>query len=161
MSDGYEVVGAYGEIVWARMHGLPDPEQFGDGGDGGRDFLHQVRTDTGGVKPISVDIKTARKAYNLLVPVGDVRADVYVLAAYVETARQSPRIKFVGWELSSAITRAPSRKFHERGQLNHFISASALRPMNSLERRIVGHMTPKLTVDEASEIRQLRGHEWR
>ena len=107
MSDGYELVGAYGEIVWARMHGLPDPRLEQTGGDGGRDFIHRVCTDQGGTKPISVDVKTARKAFYLIVPVGQVRADVYVLAAYIEGAQSSPRIKFIGWPAQSS-TRQPA-----------------------------------------------------
>lgn len=140
LAEGREVIGAYGEIVWARSHGLPDPKWQDSGSDGGKDFMHRVHTDDGGTKRVRLDVKTSAKGDYLLVPVKQVRSDVYVLAHYVEPQEAyagCPRITFRGWALASDIRDAPTRRFHSQGPINHNIKAENLRPMKTLERRLV------------------------
>ena len=140
LTEGREVIGAYGEIVWARFHGLPDPKWQNSGSDGGKDFVHRVYTDGGGIKPVRVDVKTSQKGDYLLVPVGQIRSDVYVLAHYIqppEAYAGCPRITFRGWALASDVRDAPTRRFHSQGPINHNIKAEDLRRMETLERRLV------------------------
>jgi len=89
------------------------------GGDRGIDFT---------VNEITVDVKTARKAYNLIVEVGKVHANIYVLA---QVNAGITGAELLGWAGSRDINSAPTRAFGH-GIVNHYILADKLRPIYDL-----------------------------
>ena len=126
--DDRHLPGMQGEFEFARLIGQMPRGVINPKGDGGFDFdvaLHY-----------SVDVKTARKAFNLLHPASDPVADIYVLAEYTEAmqlARQ--RANLVGWEWGRILARAPVRDFGY-GLLNNYIPRENLRPIDSLLQRL-------------------------
>lgn len=124
LSKDYELIGLLGELEFAKATGvMPDLERKLDG-DKGIDFVVPVR--------LSVDVKTARKAFNLIHEQGKPFADIYVLAQYEDDQN---RTKLLGWEFGSTLSRAPVKDFGY-GIINHYIPAENLRPMSALLGRI-------------------------
>lgn len=124
LSEGYEQIGLAGEVAFGMFSGLcPD---FSDrpGGDRGVDFVSSLR--------YTVDVKTARRANNLLHEAGKpIAADIYVLAEYDEG-----KAELVGWEWGRNLAKAPTRDFGH-GVVSHYIPREKLRPMSELARRLV------------------------
>ena len=116
LSEGYEAVGLAGEGVFAEQTGLVLDEADRPGGDAGYDFILDL----------TLDVKTARKPYNLIVEVGHVKADLYALARYVEDG-----VEWVGWAWGREVLAAPTRDFGY-GVLSHYVPAEDLRPMEPL-----------------------------
>lgn len=125
LSEGYEHVGIVGEFKFSRVYRLPFDWDRKPMGDGGVDFTIPLC--------FTVDVKTARKANHLLVEVGKVSADIYVLAQYIDP----DDAEFLGWEWASAVASAPTKTFGTSTIVNHYIHREKLRPMSSLDRRIV------------------------
>lgn len=126
LSDGYERVGLAGEIAFSKATGMACDLERRPGGDSGRDFRIYLSH--------SVDVKTARKPYNLLLEKGTEKlADIYVLARYHDDGE----VSFVGWEWGVKLARQPTKKFHDDGPENHYIPATELRPMDELWVRML------------------------
>ena len=123
LSDGYERVGLIGEAEFALRYGLKFDREVRPSGDRGVDFMVPML--------MSLDVKTARKPYNLIVEEGKVLADIYVLAGIDD----NDRVTFHGWEHRRVIAKAPVRDFGY-GVMNHYIAREKLRPMRELESRI-------------------------
>ena len=75
LSKNYEYLGLKGEAKFSEEFEIPMDNKLRPSGDGGRDFPSVLG---------NIDVKTARKAFNLLVEVGKVVSDVYVLAKYTD-----------------------------------------------------------------------------
>ncbi len=102
-------------------------------GDRGVDFRVFFQFD-GKIAAYPVDIKTARKAFNLIVESGKVDdRTIYVLAQYENAADNA---SLIGWEWGAAIKKAPVRDFGY-GILSHYIHRNSLRPMEELKQRLV------------------------
>ena len=126
LSDNYENVGIAGEFAFGQFCGLmPDLAEKPEG-DGGIDFVLPLL--------FSVDVKTARKAHNLIHEQGKPFADVFVLAEYFDATRTA---NLVGWEYGRKLAAAPVRDFGY-GVLNHYIPREQLREMAELAARIGG-----------------------
>lgn len=128
LSSDYEFVGVKGEYALAVRFGLSleSIKAVRVGGDGHIDF---------NVAGYSIDVKTARKPYNLLVEVGVPVADLIVLGRYTEGCS----VDLVGWEYSQTMLLCPTKDFGY-GINNYFLSASNIRPMKTLDvllRRVV------------------------
>lgn len=124
LSPGYENVGLAGEFAFGTFCGLmPDLAERPDG-DGGVDFRVPLM--------FSVDVKTARKAGNLIHEQGKPFADVFVLAEYFDATGTA---SLVGWEFGTKLAAAPVRDFGY-GILNHWIPRDELRPMADLASRL-------------------------
>jgi hypothetical protein len=124
LSENYEVVGLSGEFEFGRLVGLmPDLSQRPEG-DKGVDFIVSM--------PLSVDVKTARKALNLIHERGKPFADIYVLAEFDE---QRQRATIVGWAYGTTLKSAPSKDFGY-GVINHYIPRESLRPICELVNRL-------------------------
>jgi hypothetical protein len=119
LSDGYEEVGLAGEAAFAAATGLEIDTEDRPGGDAGRDFI----------LPLTIDVKTARKAFNLIVEVGHVNSDIYVLAEF-----KDGKAEMVGWAWGKELRSRPTRDFGH-GVNNHFIPREELRPMGPLLRK--------------------------
>jgi hypothetical protein len=123
LSDGFEFVGLTGEFEFGRLVGLmPDLERRA-GGDKGVDFVVTLR--------FTLDVKTARKAGNLIHEQGKPFADIYVLAEFMDSTN---RANVVGWEWGSILAKAPVKDFGY-GIRNHYIPRDRLRPMGELVAR--------------------------
>lgn len=131
LSKDYEKVGMWGEWEFGKWSGIMP--KLTAGGDGGYDFALPVT--------MKVDVKTSKRGDALLVEVGKVKADIYVLAKYEDTACQKdntantgfPSVTLVGWATAQellAVTPSPS----PRGIVNHAIAATSLRTMESLKK---------------------------
>ncbi len=125
LSDDYEMVGLAGETAFGRLSGrMPDLERRLEG-DKGVDFVVSLK--------FSVDVKTARKAFNLIHEQGKPIADIYVLAEYDDETKQA---RLIGWEWGLVLQRAPVKDFGY-GVHNHYIPASKLKPMQDLKERMI------------------------
>ena len=124
LSEGYEEVGLRGEVAFGQFCGqCPD---FADrpSGDKGVDFFVPLI--------YTIDVKTARKAANLIHEAGrPMPADIYVLAE----AADDGAVNLVGWEWRQRLEAAPQRDFG-KGIVNHFIPRDKLRSMDALAARL-------------------------
>jgi len=118
-----------GERAFAEWSGLLMDLESRAGGDAGIDFRAGAWT---------IDVKTAQRAYNLLLEVGKERAcaDILVLAQVCENPLGA---KLLGWATREEIVRAPARDFGYRVR-NHYIPQEELRPMSALEELLVGDL---------------------
>jgi len=118
LSEDYNIVGISGEAAFAEDFSLEVDKSIKPSGDNGIDFLLPLY--------FTVDVKTAKKAYNLLLEEGKVLSDIYVLADYNEGDTF-----LVGWEWGKVLKQAPTKDFGY-GVINHYIPAEELRPMREL-----------------------------
>ena len=92
LSEDYNVVGISGEAAFAEDFSLEVDKSIKPSGDNGIDFLLPLY--------FTVDVKTAKKAYNLLLEEGKVLSDIYVLADYNEGDTF-----LVGWEWGKILSK--------------------------------------------------------
>ena len=121
LGENHDLVGVSGEAIFAKYFGLKMNDENKPEGDDGIDFLLGLN--------FSVDVKTARKPFNLLLEVGKPVADIYVLADYNDG---DPYL--LGWEWGKNLENAPSKDFGY-GVINHYIPSEKLRSMNELLNR--------------------------
>lgn len=119
LSADYEFVGLAGELAFSELFDMPIDLRSLAAGDKGVDFNTRVGT---------VDVKTARKAYNMIVEKGKIIADIYVLASYDGKDKAA---ELLGWEYGEAIKTWPVKDFGY-GIFNHYKHVSALKPMSDL-----------------------------
>ena len=81
----------------------------------------------------TIDVKTAKKAYNLLLEEGKVLSDIYVLADY-----NGGDTFLVGWEWGKILKQAPTKDFGY-GVINHYIASEELRPMRELYNKSLNY----------------------
>ena len=123
LSKDYEYIGLKGEEKFAEEFNLVLDGELKPGGDKGHDFSSSLG---------AIDIKTARKAYNLIVEEGKVRADVYVLAQYED---YTDSVKLLGWASKDEVLEAPVRDFGY-GIMNHYIPKNDLHHMDFLKGQL-------------------------
>ena len=120
LSKDYEYIGLKGEEAFAKEFKKEIDKELRPEGDAGRDFEDILG---------NIDVKTARKAYNLIVEEGKVVSDIYVLAQYFDDTDEA---YLVGWEYKDKVLAAPKRDFGY-GIVNHYISKQELRTISSLK----------------------------
>ena len=123
LGENHDLVGVSGEAIFAKYFGLKMNDDIKPEGDDGIDFLLGLN--------FSVDVKTARKPFNLLLEVGKPVADIYVLADYNDG---DPYL--LGWEWGKILSQAPTRDFGF-GVINHYIPAEELRSLDELLNRTI------------------------
>jgi hypothetical protein len=124
--DAHDQIGLAGEVAFAREFRQHLDLTSRIGGDKGIDFWQPLM--------FSIDVKTSPKAGFLLVEVGKVKADIYVLARYNTNILDA---ELLGWEWSGIIAKAPPQNFANRGIINHCIERGLLKPMHELKERAV------------------------
>jgi hypothetical protein len=124
LSEGYEGVSLEGEFTFALNYGVPVDLKARAGGDGGIDFVIALK--------YTVDVKTARKAFNLIVEEGKVKADIFVLASFCDDTGEA---SLIGWAWRTEVLKAPVKDFGH-GIMNHYIPLGSLHPMAALESRL-------------------------
>lgn len=123
-------VGWAGEEAFSKRFALPMDRAWVPGT--GADFELDLRLDDGRVNTYSVDVKCYRKAYNVLVPVGEIKHDLYVLSQYHDDAPA----QLLGWCWATTVRCAPSKRFGYE-IVNHFVPRRDLRDMRELDERHV------------------------
>ena len=126
-----DTIGVAGEIAFAKRYGLSIDERILPEGDGHIDFC----IDFNGEK-ITFDIKTAIKAYNLLIKEWEIDkcADVLVLAQYSPETTEDENegdVVFLGWASRKTMASQPKDVFSSLGIWNYYLHFSKL---NSMER---------------------------
>lgn len=123
LSEGFEAVGVAGEIAFSLFGGMKVDEKPRSRGDKGVDFRHSL----------TIDVKTARRANNLIVEVGKVKADLYVLCEWDDATETAT---LLGWAWGWEVSRWPvdDGTLFKNGIRNHYRAASALHPMAWLAR---------------------------
>jgi len=121
LSEGYEYVGLLGEVAFGLKFGLSVDLSDRPSGD---EYDFKI----GG---ITIDVKTARKAYNLLREAHKPHADILVLAQYLN----EDKILFKGWEYDEAMLKQHIKDFGYNIK-NHFKPSTRLRPMAELQEMI-------------------------
>ena len=114
LSKEYELIGLSGEVAFAKETGYPLDLRTKPAGDDGVDFYTSLGT---------VDVKTSRKPYFLLVEKGKVKADIYVLAQYDDETKSA---RLLGWEYGKDMKDLPVRDFGF-GVINHYKEVRSLR----------------------------------
>lgn len=133
LSSDYELVGLRGEEELARVFKGKVDLTPRPGGDGKKDLIVALRTGVDSIERFKIDVKCARKAYNLIVEVGHVIPRViYVLAQY-DDAKDAATL--FGWEWGYTVLNAPTKDFGY-GVINHYIPRSKLRKMAEFAYRI-------------------------
>jgi hypothetical protein len=126
ISPDYEFLGVVGEWVFEEITGFPMDRSVKREGDGRVDFMTPLGP---------LDVKTARKAYNLLRECDKEHADVLVLAQFHEGPPVGATL--LGWEWGRVMLECPTRVFRgDWGILNHFKAAQQLRSMHTLYFRL-------------------------
>ena len=129
LAPHHDAVGIAGEEAFAAAIGQRPDYTIRGAGDGGCDFTVHM--------PFTVDVKTFRKAFHLLVEEGKTGADIYVLARYDDATGAA---SLLGWAWGATIIAAPVADFGY-GVRSHHVRADRLRPMSDLFRKIHGSRT--------------------
>ena len=125
LSKNYEYIGLKGEAKFSEEFGFNLDLTLRPEGDKGSDFSTKLG---------SIDVKTARKAYNLIVEKDKVDADIYVLAQYDD---YTDKAILLGWAIKDQVLDAPAKDFGY-DIINHYIPKSKLMSMGSLKNFIDG-----------------------
>jgi len=123
LSEGYDIVGAAGELAFAKEFGVKVDTMSRPEGDHGIDFQTPAGT---------VDVKTYRKPHHLLREVGKPHADILVLAGFDDATGEA---ELIGWEWDAELQKCPTKDFGY-GILNHYKPADELRPISELHELI-------------------------
>ena len=120
-----DTIGVAGETAFAKRYGLKVDERILPEGDDHIDFIVKINN-----FDISIDVKTAQKAYNLLIKEWEIKecADILVLAEYNDGI-----IKFLGWETKEVMRLMPTKVFSSLGINNFYRHQSKLRLMEHLD----------------------------
>ena len=120
-----DTIGVAGETAFAKRYGLDVDERILPEGDEHIDFIVKINN-----LDITIDVKTAQKAYNLLIKEWEIKecADILVLAKYNDGT-----IKFLGWETKEVMCLMPTKVFSSLGINNFYRHQSKLRPMEQLD----------------------------
>jgi len=119
LSEGYDLVGAAGELAFAKEFGIEVDTMSRPEGDHGIDFQTPAGT---------IDVKTYRKPNHLLREVDKPHADILVLAGFDDGTGKA---KLIGWEWDRELVKCPSRDFGY-GIANHYKLADELRLISEL-----------------------------
>jgi len=124
LSKDYEHVGLIGEYAFQLWSNLPMDFELRPGGDCKFDFV----TADG----LTIDVKTARKAYNLFREEGKPHADILVLAGVQTNKYDDDTVMFYGWEYGVTMLMQDKKDFGY-GIINHYKSRDGLRSMHDLK----------------------------
>jgi hypothetical protein len=122
-----DIIGIAGEIAFAERYGLKPDLEIRPLGDGHVDF----EIESNGKKILTIDVKTARKPYNLLIKKLEMEraADIFVLAKYSEEGK----VDFLGWTTKEIMKGQPIKVFSSLGIENYYLHVSGLKKMELLD----------------------------
>lgn len=122
-----DTIGIAGEIAFGNRYNLTPDLEIRPMGDGHVDFKINVEDK----KIITIDVKTAQKAYNLLIKKWEIdkASDILVLAHYID----NDNIEFLGWSTRKIMKQQPIKVFSSLGIENYFLSKDKLNSMEMLD----------------------------
>lgn len=118
-----DLIGLSGEWAFAKAVGRVPSTYTEERGDGGIDFRINLS--------FSVDVKTATSRYGLMVEVGKVNADIYVLAL---NEAKGNTAELIGWATRSDVLACEPKTV--RGGDVHHIPLDQLKPIDTLLKRV-------------------------
>lgn len=120
-----DTIGVAGEAAFAERYNLEVDKRILPKGDNHVDFTVEINK-----QKVSIDIKTAQKAYNLLIKSWEINkcADILVLAQY-----RKGKITFLGWETKEIMKLMPRAVFSSLNITNYYRDRDELRPMSQLD----------------------------
>jgi len=132
-----DIIGVAGEQAFANRYGIKIDESIRPDGDNHIDFKLQY-VDGFDVKQLTIDVKTAKKPFNLLIKDWEIDkcADILILAKY----NDDKSVELLGWEYKSIMKKQPTKVFSSLGINNYYKSREQLRPMSELDK-IMKHMS--------------------
>ena len=125
LSKDYELLGIAGELALSEFTGFSPDLKLRPSGDDGVDNLIYIG--------YTVDVKVARKPFNLIHEKGKKFADIFILAQYNEEDKSAT---LLGWEYGVILEKAPTRDFGY-GVINHYIPREKLRSLKDLSTRMI------------------------
>ena len=121
-----DTIGVAGELAFAKMYKLEIDDSIRPEGDAHVDFKVKIND-----SEVTIDVKTAQKAYNLLIKEWEIEdcANILVLAKY----KSNEEIEFLGWETKDVMRIMPKKVFSSLGIKNYYRHWNQLRPMCQLD----------------------------
>lgn len=121
-----DIIGVAGELAFATRYNLKIDDSIRPDGDNHIDFAIMYNG-----RKITFDVKTAKKAYNLLIKEWeiDICADVLILAEY-----NDGDIRFLGWESRTEMKKQPTKIFSSLGINNYYKHRDRLNAMDRLDK---------------------------
>lgn len=122
-----DILGMKGELAFESRYGLKADRSIRPDGDGHVDFITTVDG-----KRLTIDVKTARKPYHLLIKDHEINccADINVLAG---VNPETEEIQFLGWASKDQMKECPRKFFSSLRILNYYKKVSDLNPMSELD----------------------------
>jgi hypothetical protein len=130
-----DIIGAAGEISLGHRYSFKIDDAIKPQGDGHVDFRVIINY-KGKTREVTIDVKTARKPYNLLVKEWELPhcADILVLAKYNDDGT----VDFLGWAGKKDMAKCPVKVFSSLGIRNYYKPCSELRKMSELDEILKG-----------------------
>lgn len=130
-----DIIGVAGEKAFADRYGFKIDDSIRPEGDGHVDFRVEI-FENGKKVNKTIDVKTAQKAYHLLIKVWEIKvcADILILVQY----NSAEDIKLLGWATKEEMQITKQKTFSNLNILNHFKHRSELRPMADLDKLLTG-----------------------
>lgn len=124
-----DTIGVRGEAAFAERYNLNVDKRILPQGDDHIDFIVEINN-----QKVSIDIKTAQKAYNLLIKEWEIGkcADILVLCEY-----RNGKIIFLGWETREIMKLMPKKVFSRLNIKNYYRHRNDLRPMLQLDKLLL------------------------
>ena len=142
-----DIIGVAGEVAFGKRYNLKPDLEIRPNGDGHIDFEIEIN----GTKNITIDVKTAQKAYNLLIKKWEINkcSNILVLAKYHE----NESVEFLGWSTRKIMRQQPIKIFSSLGIENYYLPKEKLRSMEELDYLFKkAHIKQVFPVDKNSEI---------
>jgi len=140
LHDKYDEQGIAGEHAFSQRYKLFHDMSRKPRGDGGIDFLRVPLL-------FDVDVKCSENAYQLIVEVGTVDADIYVLAQY---RGKMTNAKLLKWCWRADVLAAPHKQYSS-GKINHYIDRDdpVLRKISKLDMMILRKVVDDDDIDSS------------
>ena len=129
------IIGMAGEFAFGKRYCLNVDKSIRPDGDGHVDFRAVMNNG----KTLTFDIKTAIKAYNLLIKEWEIDdcSLVLVLAQY-DPANEA--VSFLGWQTKGIMRTMPKKVFSSRlGIMNYYCPRDQLRSIEELDQLFKAH----------------------
>ena len=130
-----DIIGMAGELAFGKRYCLNVDKSIRPDGDGHVDFRAVMNNG----KVITIDIKTAIKAYNLLIKEWEIDdcSLVLVLAQYDP---KNEEVSFLGWQTKGIMKTMPKKVFSSRlGIMNYYCPRDQLNSMEELDQLFKAH----------------------
>lgn len=122
-----DIIGLSGEIAFGKKYNLNPDLKIRPNGDNHIDFKIKINDD----KIITLDVKTAQKAYNLLIKEWEIDkcSDILILAQF----HNEEDIEFLGWSTKKEMKNQPKKIFSSLNINNYYLHKNKLKPMDLLD----------------------------